>query len=184
MPDTRQSLQVPHLWPFKDLDTRQAEDGSLIFNQRGIQHICQLNSVPAGVFLPPGQVEEQPLTPAALAWISEWNSLTPRRYWHLAPGAYVENQEILVFHWYVAYRAYGCVPDQTYETHFLRRVQELAKEAAGLHMHLFSEALSLQAASRQDANVSAGATRRLGLTTTRKLCSPPSGAGRKDPRSG
>lgn len=168
MPNTRSSLQVPHLWPFKDLDTQQAEDGSLIFNRRGIQHICELNKVPAGVFLPPGQHASDPIARKALDWIRDWNSLTPNLHWHLARGAYVENQEILVFHWYVAYRVYGCVPDQLYEPHFLRRIQSLAEEAAGLHMHLFSEALSLQAASRQNVNVSARVTRPAGTYDNRQ----------------
>lgn len=70
---------------------------SLIFSRRGIEHICQLNNVPTGVFLPVDNESGKPPGPEALAWTTECNSLTPNRHWHLRPGAFAENQEILVF---------------------------------------------------------------------------------------
>lgn len=42
----RQSLLAPPLWPFKNLEIQREADGSLSFSQRGIEHICQLNSIP------------------------------------------------------------------------------------------------------------------------------------------
>jgi len=65
----------------------------------------------------------------AVAWISEWNALTPHPHWQLIPGEYRANQEVLVLHWHLIYRLYGCVPDFGYEN-----------EAAGLHMHLLEGA--------------------------------------------
>lgn len=136
------SLLAPPLWPFKMLNTQQAADGSLLFNRAGIEHFCELNQVPQGVFLEP---EPQALTPdlndKAMAWIARWNDATPSRHWHLIPGDYQQNQEILVFHWYVIYCTYGCVPVVAYEPHFMNRIQKLAHEAAGIHMHLLQGAL-------------------------------------------
>jgi len=154
----RQSLLAPPMWPFKDLETRQEADGSLTFNRQGIAHICQLNRVPDGVFLEPHPDRlRSTVNNRALTWIREWNALTPHPHWQLEPGEYGFNQEILVFHWYLIYRLYGCVPDFGYENAFLQRVRDLASEAAGLHMHLLEGAHTHHVAGRQ--KVQGAATR-------------------------
>lgn len=157
----RQSLLAPPLWPFKNLEIQREVDGSLSFSQRGIEHICQLNSIPNGIFLEPHPDESPQVADArAVAWISEWNALTPHPHWQLIPGKYRANQEVLVFHWYLIYRLYGCVPDPRYESAFLQRVRDLASEAAGLHMHL------LEGARTHDG---AGQKRTQGAATRQQL---------------
>lgn len=137
---SRQSLLAPRLWPFKSLNVQQAADGSLTFDRAGIQHICQLNNVPEAVFLEPDPDEHaQTDDQTVQEWIREWNSLTPNEQWQLVPGEYGQNREILVFHWYLIHRLFGCIPVKAYESHFMNRVRDLAHEAAGLHMHLHSE---------------------------------------------
>lgn len=91
----------------------------------------------------------------AVAWIREWNALTPHAHWQLEPGEYRINQEILVFHWYLIFRLYGCVPDPGYDSAFLQRVRYLASEAAGLHRHLLSDTAAHQAAGQQTIQGSA-----------------------------
>lgn len=145
----RQSLLATPLWPFKNLETRREADGSLSFNRQGIEHICQLNRIPHGIFLQLPHGSPEAATSKARAWIRGWNTLMPHPHWQLEPGEYRLNQEILVFHWYLIYRRYACVPDFGHESAFLQRVRYLASEAAGLHRHLLSEAPTHHVAGRQ-----------------------------------
>lgn len=145
----RQSLLATPLWPFKNLETRREADGSLSFNRQGIEHICQLNRIPHGIFLELPHGSPEAVSSKARAWIREWNALTSHAHWQLEPGEYGTNQEILVFHWYLVYRLYGCVPDFGYESAFPQRVRGVGSEAAGLHMYLLNEAPTHHVAGRQ-----------------------------------
>lgn len=142
MPTTAEhhSLVVPPFWIFRNVIDAPPVDGKPGFDRDSIVHFCKLNKVPETVFFEPDPTaSENPGRDEALKWIERWNARTPSRRWQFVPGDYRRNQGILVFHWYLKFRLFGCPPIAAYEEHFLLLVNALVQDVAGAHLDFHIE---------------------------------------------